>query len=245
LGDRGILPTSSPPVRDPPPSARFGRRSVTSKPCRLSPSIEALRDADRQQAIAVLARAFCDNPLNVAVIGSGDPQRRLRSNLHGMRSLLPVAARHGNILAARIGSRVTGVLISASPDAYPLPAPPVLQRLRCLLGQGWGVASRWGRVYEALQAHHPLDPSWYLGTLGVDPTLHGRGVGSALLARWLERVDRERSAAYLETDVFANVGFYARSGFELVGEVEVLGIPIWRMWRPAPSGEMSTELMPE
>ncbi len=218
---------------------------MTSPSSRLSPSIAALGDADRQQAIAVLARAFCDNPLNAAVIGRGDARLRLRSNLYGMRSLLPVAADHGTILAARVAGRVVGVLISASPDAYPLPPPPAIQRLRCLLGQGWRVAARWGRVYDALRAHHPLEPSWYLGTLGVDPTLHGRGVGSALLARWLERVDREGSAAYLETDVLANVSFYARAGFELAGEVEVLGTPIWRMWRPAPAAGISTRSRPE
>lgn len=218
---------------------------MTAPSSRLAPSIAALADADRQQAIVVLARAFCDSPLNVAVIGGRDARRRLRSNLYGMQSLLPVAARHGDILAARVAGRVAGVLISAYPDAYPMPSPPVVQRLRCLIGQGWRVAARWGRVYDALRAHHPLDPSWYLGTLGVDPTLHGRGVGTALLERWLERVDREGSAAYLETDVRANVGFYGRAGFELEGEVEVLGTPIWRMWRPAPAAEFSTRSRPE
>jgi ribosomal protein S18 acetylase RimI-like enzyme len=218
---------------------------MTSPASRLSPSIAALCDADRQQAIDVLARAFCDNPLNVAVIGGGDAGRRLRSNLYGMRSLLPVAADCGDVLAASVAGRVAGVLISALPGAYPLPPPPAIQRLRCLLGQGWRVAARWGRVYDALRAHHPLEPSWYLGTLGVDPAFHGQGVGSALLERWLERVDREGSAAYLETDVFANVGFYARAGFELEGEVEVLGTPIWRMWRPAPAAEISTRSRPE
>jgi ribosomal protein S18 acetylase RimI-like enzyme len=218
---------------------------MPSPASRLSPSIAALRDADRPQAIEVLARAFCDNPLNVAVIGGGDAERRLRSNLHGMRSLIPVAADHGDVLAASISGRVAGVLISAFPGVYPLPPPPVMQRLRCLLGQGWRVASRWGRVYDTLRAHHPLEPSWYLGTLGVDPAFQGRGVGSALLERWLEGVDREGSAGYLETDLHSNVGFYARGGFELEGEVEVFGTPIWRMWRPAPAAEISTRSQPE
>jgi ribosomal protein S18 acetylase RimI-like enzyme len=218
---------------------------VTFSTSRLSPAIAALGEGDRKQAIAVLARAFCDNPLNVAVVGGGDARRRLRSNLYGMRSLLPAAADHGNILAASIAGRVAGVLISVPPGAYPLPPPPVVQRLRCLLGQGWRVAARWGRVFDTLRAHHPCEPSWYLGTLGVDPTLHGQGVGSALLERWLEGVDREGSAAYLETDVRANVGFYGHAGFELEGEVEVLGIPIWRMWRPASAAEISTGSRPE
>ena len=34
--------------------------------------------AEREPAVQLLARAFRDNPLNVAVIGSDDPARRLR-----------------------------------------------------------------------------------------------------------------------------------------------------------------------
>jgi ribosomal protein S18 acetylase RimI-like enzyme len=214
---------------------------VISPASRLSPSIAALDAADRRQAIVALARAFRDNPLNVAVIGAADARRRLRSNIHGMRSLLSVAAEHGYVLVARSDGRVAGVLISSPPGTYPLPAPPLAQQIRCMLGQGWRVAARWGRVFDALHAHHPLEPSWYLGTLGVEPTLQSQGVGSALLDRWLERVDRERNAAYLETDSAANIRFYARAGFDLEGKIEVLGIPIWRMRRAPRAGEMLTE----
>jgi len=194
-------------------------------------AIAALASADREAASVMLARAFRDNPLNVAVIGGGSPDRRLRSNLHGMRSLLPVAGVYGDVLAARQGARVVGTLVSAPPGAYPLPPPDVLTRLRCLLGQGFRVASRWGQVFEALRAHHPTDLCWYLGTLGVDPEFQGRGVGSALVEQWLERVDREHCAAYLETDLSENVRFYGRLGFEVEGELALFGIPIWRMRR--------------
>jgi ribosomal protein S18 acetylase RimI-like enzyme len=211
----------------------------------LSPSIAELEAADRPRAVAVLARAFRDNPLNVAVIGAGDAERRLRCNLYGMQSLLPAAANHGSVLVARSQGRVAGVLISAPPGSYPLPPPPLLPRIRCLLGQGWRVAARWGRVFEMLRAQHPIQPNWYLGTLGVDPACQGRGVGAALVEHWLERVDRESSAAYLETDVAANRRFYARVGFDPAGEIEVLGTPVWRMWRPAFAGKISAETPPQ
>ncbi len=61
-------------------------------------------------------------------------------------------------------------------------------------------------------------------------------MGSALLAAFVERVDRERLPAYLETDEAANLGFYARHGFGVVGELEVLGVRVHRLWRgPRPS----------
>jgi GNAT superfamily N-acetyltransferase len=210
-----------------------------------TPPIGPLVDADRAAAARVLAAAFRDNPLNTAAIRTRDPQRRLRCNLHGSLALLPSAQRHGLVLVAHGGGglagvqvahgggAVAGVLVAVPPYAYPLPPPPPLQRLRALLAQGLGVARRWAEVFQALDAVHPSQPHWYLGTLGVDPARQGRGVGRALLASWLSRVDAEQLPAYLETDREGNVAFYARAGFHVVGETSVLGVRVWPMWRPA------------
>jgi GNAT superfamily N-acetyltransferase len=196
-------------------------------------AIASLSEASRESTARVLARAFRDNPLNVAVVGSAESARRLRCNLHGMRASLASAIGHGEALTASLDGGVAGGLIAVPPGAYPLPAPGLLRQLRCLLGQGWGVATRWGEVFEALQAHHPAAPHWYLGTLGVDPPLQRRGVGAALLRAWIEGVDGSRMPAYLETDRESNLPFYASVGFELAGRIEVLDVPIWRMHRPA------------
>jgi ribosomal protein S18 acetylase RimI-like enzyme len=98
------------------------------------------------------------------------------------------------------------------------------------------VANRWARVYELLQDHHPVDRHWYLGTLGVDPELWGRGVGSRLLSAWLRLVDADGTPAYLETDEAANLRFYQRAGFDVVEEIWVVGVRIWTMRRPSMGG---------
>lgn len=208
-------------------------------------SVEPLRRGDLSEAGDLLARAFRDNPLNRAVIGKST-RRRLRANLHGMRAHLPQAERHGLLLGGRVEGRLVGALSSTPPGAYPLPAPGLALRLRCLLGQGVGVARRWARVYEALQELHPVDRHWYLGTLGVDPALWGRGFGTHLLSGWLQLVDADGKPAYLETDAASNLRFYRRAGFEVAEEICVLGVRIWTMRRPAlargragPSGESS------
>jgi len=192
-----------------------------------------LRAADRESAVQVLARAFRDNPLNVAVIGSDDPDRRLRANVHGLRSLLPVAHAHGRVRTLRAGGELAAVLIAVAPGAHPLPLAPLAARLRCLFGQGLRVARRWAEVFEALAPLHPPEPHWYLGTLGVEPRQQGRGIGRALLADWLAEVDREPSCAYLETDRPENVAFYERSGFVALGETRIFSVRVWRMHRPA------------
>jgi len=185
-------------------------------------------------ALDLLARAFRDNPLNAAVIDDPAPERRLRCNLHGMRAMLPVARAQGQLLGLRCDGRLAAALVGAPPGGHPLPPGALGARLRCLLGQGWRVAHRWGEVFEALTALHPSEPHAYLGTLGVDPELQGRGLGRALLSGWLLRLDAQEPApVYLETDRSEFIPFYERAGFGVVAETELFGARIWCMWRPA------------
>ncbi|MBW2542333.1 MAG: GNAT family N-acetyltransferase [Deltaproteobacteria bacterium] len=199
-------------------------------------SIAPLADAQLKATADVLARAFCGNPLNCAVNRFSDPARRFRSNRDSMRALLPIARQHGRVLVATLNGVVAGGLVASPPGRFPLPAPPLGIRLRSLMRQGWSVARRWGRVFETLEALHPPEPHWYLAVLGVDRPAQRRGVGAALLSRWLADVDRDPAPAYLETDREANVRFYGRTGFAPVGETAVLGVRTWLMQRPPAFG---------
>jgi len=199
--------------------------------------ITALESTRREAAVAVLARAFRDNPLDVAVIG-GDPARRLASVAHGMRVSLRSAERDCLVLAAeRERGGPVGVLLAVPPGRFPLDPPPLLAHLRSLLGQGLRASTRWGTVYRALEAVHPLEPHWYLSLLGVDPDHQGRGVGRALLRSFVDVVDRDGLPSYLETDREKNLAFYAGAGFSLTRELRVLGTPVWCLERPPPQGE--------
>jgi len=153
-----------------------------------------------------------------------------------MRAHLPQAEGYGVLLSARAEGRLAGVLSSTAPGAYPLPPPSAAVRFRCLLGQGFRVAHRWAKVYDLLRDHHPLDRHWYLGTLGVDPALWGRGVGAELLSAWLRLVDADATPAYLETDTAENIRFYRRAGFDVVEEIRIFGVGISTMRRPAGGG---------
>ena len=195
------------------------------------PSIGALAPEEMLAAGELLAAAFRDNPLGVAVIGD-DPRRRLRSNRYGMRTMLPTARVHGQVLVARSRDRPIGVLVATPPLRHPLPPPGAIARLRCLLGQGPRTVRRWEAVFVELDRFHPRLPHWYLGTLGVDPSQQSAGVGSALVRAMAHKVDAEGLPTYLETDREENVRFYMRHGFAVVGKLTLLGVQVWRMWRP-------------
>jgi GNAT superfamily N-acetyltransferase len=217
----GALPAQASP-------GDFGRNDLAAAPLAVATPAETDRDA----VVGVLARAFRDNPLTLAIVG-GDPARRLCSNLHGMGALLPVAQRHGLVLAAFRHARVIGALVAAPPYTYPFPPAAPRVRLRCLLRQGWRVSASWRRTFAHLDGLHPQYPHWYLGTLGVDPPEQNRGAGRALLREFLARADADGLPAYLETDRSENVAFYRRNHFEVSGRTEILGVPVWRMLRAA------------
>jgi ribosomal protein S18 acetylase RimI-like enzyme len=160
-------------------------------------------------------------------------------NAHGLRSLLPSAQAQGRVRVRREAGALAAVLIAAPPDGFPLPAPSLARRLRSTLGQGLRVARRWAEVFETLAPLHPPEPHWYLSTLGVDPGRQHRGIGAALLADWLADVDRDAGNAYLETDRAENLAFYARAGFENLGETRIFSAPVWRMLRPPVSGALT------
>jgi ribosomal protein S18 acetylase RimI-like enzyme len=188
------------------------------------------RDEERDAA-ELLAQAFHEEPLDRAVIGGG-ARRRLRVARAGMRASLHAARGRADVRAARAAG-LAGVLLALPPWTYPLPPPPVGVQLRTLLRQGLRVAGRWREVFEALHARHPPEPLWYLSLLGVAPARQGRGVGSALVADWLADVDAAGEPAWLETSHPGNVGFYRRFGFRVADEIELWGVPVWLMSRPA------------
>jgi ribosomal protein S18 acetylase RimI-like enzyme len=86
---------------------------------------------------------------------------------------------------------------------------------------------------ERMEARHPHDPPhWYLFILGTEQAAQGRGLGSALLAQVLARVDADGTSAYLESSNERNIALYGRHGFEMTNEVAIPGGPrIWPMWR--------------
>lgn len=80
-------------------------------------------------------------------------------------------------------------------------------------------------VLKQMGSYHPSEPHWYLPLIGVDPALHGKGYGSALMEHALIQCDRDRKVAYLESSNPKNITFYERHGFGLLGTIQVGGSP--------------------
>jgi GNAT superfamily N-acetyltransferase len=78
----------------------------------------------------------------------------------------------------------------------------------------------------------PQEPHIHLGPIGVIPASQRQGIGTALMNRYIDGLEEERSVGYLETDRVENVQFYKKFGFVVKHEEVVIGTPTWYMSRP-------------
>jgi ribosomal protein S18 acetylase RimI-like enzyme len=84
------------------------------------------------------------------------------------------------------------------------------------------------------EKNHPTDPHWHLAFLAIHPEHQHHGLGSHLMQRTHDELDRDGVAAYLEATNENNVRLYRRTGYADMDPFEMLlpdGTPFFRMWR--------------
>jgi GNAT superfamily N-acetyltransferase len=89
-------------------------------------------------------------------------------------------------------------------------------------------------LLKRFEASHPREgPHYYLSLLGTHPDSRGGGLGMALLADNLERMDAEGVPAFLESSNPGNNARYEGLGFRRVGEFTTPGgeRTVATMWR--------------
>jgi ribosomal protein S18 acetylase RimI-like enzyme len=87
---------------------------------------------------------------------------------------------------------------------------------------------------ELFAKHHPHDEHWHLAFLAVHPQEQDHGLGSRLMSRTHDELDRDGTSAYLEATNQNNVRLYRRHGYVDMEPFEMPlpdGTPFYRMWR--------------
>lgn len=187
--------------------------------------------ADVADIIPMLARAFDDDPVSVYLFGNDRARRR------GLRKFFEIQLRR---LMGGAGEVWTTSARSGAALWVP-PTPPVAAGWRDVVrlapvaldlvaGGRPGPAMR---LLADIERSRPTAPHWYLATLGTEPAVQGRGIGSALMQAVLPTVDGRGMPAYLESSKERNVPFYARHGFEVTGTLRSADglVTLWLMWR--------------
>jgi GNAT superfamily N-acetyltransferase len=139
---------------------------------------------------------------------------------------------NGEAFLALVDDQVRGyVHFNASPHCLPAPEEIPLAATTLLkpLGEAIPQIIKWFARWCHLD---PEEPHVHLGPLGVAADAQGQGIGTALMHRYIEHLERERFAGYLETDKLENVRFYQKFGFTVEREEQLIDTPTWYMWRP-------------
>ncbi len=204
------------------------------------PDVNALADEHARPAAGVLARAFADSPVYVAVLPARTPAARAKTLERVKYGFVRATLRHGASRVARDGAgALLGVSLVIGPGGYPLSWRDELAQSSGCATTGPAAIARFLRLTAYMRRRHLAGPHFYLFALGVEPAQQGRGVGRALLAELSARADAAALPCYLETEKAINVRLYESVGYRVVTDEHIPGLDAVRMWtmlRPPATG---------
>jgi GNAT superfamily N-acetyltransferase len=176
-----------------------------------------------------MARALHDAP--VWCWTCPDPLRRLEQQVAMWRFFIAAALDYGWVWQANECATATLWIPPGMPDLRPEDEARFDPFIEELLGPE--AAERVRLLFARFEAAHPKQPHFYLSLLATHPDHAHRGIGKALLADNLARIDAVGAPAFLETTNPDNLDRYERFGFALHGEFELPdGLPsVTQMWR--------------
>lgn len=181
---------------------------------------------DVEGATGTLTAAFADYPFTRHTIGADDHEGRLRE--FQRLFLAEVGLPHGRVW---VSDDLAAVAVWSTPDGG---AGPTMERLLPRMAELAGDrADAYASAEATMQPHRPRKPAWFLGTIGVLPSMQGRGLGRAVMEPGLAAAESAGLPAFLETSTEANVRVYEALGFEVTAEYDLPdgGPRTWAMLR--------------
>lgn len=190
----------------------------------------ALSEDEADAMAMVAARALLEDPLTRAVFAVEPASReaRLRVVYEAMTRMQPYPP-----ISAWRDRRPLG-MVGLAPAGHA--RPPVRRVLHVLprLLHGARLAELRPALawMQAIGRTGPAPGDWLLGPVVVEPSEHGRGVGSAMLAAACEAIDEAAAPAAVSTDRESNLDLYRRFGFLPSGQSTAVGVRVFHMRRP-------------
>lgn len=195
-------------------------------------AIRRAETRDVEAAIAVLGDAFEHDPLMMHVFqdnpgGVRAGVMRFFSILLRVRLALDMPA-----FVLEGDGQVRGAVMGYDTSRPAWPAA-LTAEMHALEADIPGFATRMADYEKVCDAHQPGEAHYYLGVIGVDPTLQGKGAGKALLEAFCRpsQADPKSDGVYLDTSNTRSLEFYDKNGFERMGEGMLGDVRLWCVFR--------------
>lgn len=178
-------------------------------------NISLMELSDVQESAKVLSIAMLNNPLHIAVFkGNSETQRaEIERMFIELLSTFP-----GITFLAKERDTIVGVM-----------------RMKSCMGRKTedeikdqedenDINYRKTFWFREWSIRDPVEQHWHLGPIGVLPSHRRLGLGSRLMVRFCEEVDKCVASAYLETDFDENVLFYEKFGFKVTSKSIIFNV---------------------
>lgn len=188
--------------------------------------------SDLDAAVDCLAAAFAQDPLTGFLLQTGpgyqDRLKQFFSLLMRARIVLKMPV---FVVRDTAGIRGAAMGYSTARPAWPPGITEDWDRFEKTIP---ALADRIAIYDDIASKSQPPAPHYYLGVIGVDPDLHGLGIGTQLLKSFcdLSASDPLSSGVYLDTAKPSNVVFYERAGFTETGRGSLGSSTLWCMYLP-------------
>lgn len=192
--------------------------------------ITAATPADIEHAVSCLATAFANDPITGFLLqtGPGSRERVARFFSLLMRARIELGM---PVLVAQDAATIRGATMgyTTARPTWPIAVTEEWDRFEKDVP---GLPDRMAVYDEIAEKGMPSLPHYYLGVIGVDPAMHGLGIGAQLLDAFCDRSasDPLSGGVYLETANPANVRFYERAGFVVTGQGALGSATLWCMF---------------
>lgn len=195
-----------------------------------------LTDARREDipsAVESLVLAFDRDP-HMAFFFPGEPPERRRHISEFFGILVGVRLALGMpVTVLKSNGRAMGIVMGHSTARPPWPAE-WQERWEALQASCDGCTGRFEQSDAASAQFEPPGPHYYLGAVGLHPSLHGLGAGARLVESFCTVADNDylSRGTFIETCNPTNVKFYQRCGFALSGQQSLnLGTTLFCLFR--------------
>lgn len=196
-------------------------------------TIGRAESGDVEAAVAVLGDAFAEDPLMLYMFAQNPAG--VRAGTMGFFSILLRAriALDMPALVLRQDGKVLGAAMGYD-TSRPTWPEALTEEFRQYQASVPGFAERLAAYGAIGDKHEPGEAHFYLGVIGVHPSLQGKGAGKALLEAFCagSQADAKSGGVYLDTTNASSLEFYYRNGFALRGEGSLdATTPVWCVYR--------------